>query len=680
MSIESRSRQFGKVFDHWQIKEFLGQGSGGKSAVFRLVHSGSTTVKSALKVISLVEEQGDLDQLPDFRKNEYAQIRQQRMDYAEQEVLLMNGLQGRTNVVDYLDHAFVDWSDEKGFGCDMLIRMELLKDLRGELLKGRQFSETEVLKIGRDICTALILCHSKNILHRDIKPENIFFNDDGNYKLGDFGISRIISSAPMSLASTGIGTPQYWAPEQISGSYDKRVDIYSLGLVLYELSNRNRLPFATSTYIVDTEVQKRMLGTPIPAPGNASRGLTAVILKACAYKPADRYQTAQDLLDALNALTYIQGNSEYTTIPAKPESPYATQKAAPDLLREVQAPEAATQTTEKSTANAVSPTHSPSPAPTAALGKWIAAAVVLAVIAASLFFFFGKMEDQKDPDEDISVQSSTEASSTEASSTEAATIHEHTWNDATCTSPKTCSTCGETEGMALDHQWMAATTVAPKTCSLCGATEGSPILDIVVGDTITMGHYGNEDIVWTVLEFDPATNQALVISKYCIEAMPFHAGTDYGSWENSTLRKWLNNDFISKAFSQDERATILTTTISNPDNMDYGTDSGGDTSDRVFLLSYEEAVYYFPSKTSRQGTPTKYCKEQGCYDPVKYAREHGKECPPEEVGHTWWWLRTAGHNDEHTCNVISKGTASTYGAYKTSDEGTVRPVMRVQLG
>lgn len=260
------------------------------------------------------------------------------------------------------------------------------------------------------------------------------------------------------------------------------------------------------------------------------------------------------------------------------------------------------------------------------------------------------------------------------------TIHEHIWSDATCTSPKTCSTCGETEGMALDHQWMAATTVAPKTCSLCGATEGSPILDIVVGDTITMGHYGNEDIVWTVLEFDPATNQALVISKYCIEAMPFHAGTDYGSWENSTLRKWLNNDFISKAFSQDERATILTTTISNPDNMDYGTDSGGDTSDRVFLLSYEEAVYYFPSKTSRQGTPTKYCKEQGCYDPVKYAREHGKECPPEEVGHTWWWLRTAGHNDEHTCNVISKGTASTYGAYKTSDEGTVRPVMRVQLG
>lgn len=670
MSIESRSRQFGKVFDHWQIKEILGQGSGGKSAVFRLVHSSSTAVKSALKVISLVEERGDFEQLPDFRKNEYTQIRQQRMDYAEQEVLMMNGLQGRTNVVDYLDHTFVDWSDEKSFGCDMLIRMELLKDLRGELLKGRQFRETEILKIGRDICTALVLCHGKNILHRDIKPENIFFNEDGNYKLGDFGISRIISAAPMSHASTGIGTPQYWAPEQISGSYDKRVDIYSLGLVLYELSNRNKLPFAASTYIVDTEVQKRMLGTPIPAPCSASSGLTAIILKACAYKPADRYQSAQELLDALNALTHTQKNSDYATTPAKPLDPYATQKATPDLIRDVQSPESATHTAEKPDAIAASPSRKVSHTPASAVGKWIAAALVLAAIVAGFFFFSGKTEEPTGPDEEISAQPSTEVP----------TVHEHIWNDATCVSPKTCSTCGETEGVVLDHQWVDATTSSPKTCSACGATEGSPILDIVAGDTITMGFYGNTPIEWTVLEFDPSTNQALLISKYCIETMPFHAGSDYGSWENSTMRKWLNNDFVSAAFDQEERATILTTTISNPDNMDYGTDSGGDTSDRVFLLSYEEAVYYFPSKTSRQGTPTDYCKKQGCYDPVKYAREHGTKYADEEVGHTWWWLRTAGHDENHTCNVISKGTASTYGAYKASDEGTVRPAMWVQLG
>lgn len=260
------------------------------------------------------------------------------------------------------------------------------------------------------------------------------------------------------------------------------------------------------------------------------------------------------------------------------------------------------------------------------------------------------------------------------------TVHTHTWQSATCTQAKTCLSCGATEGQAAGHDWLAATTSNPKTCSVCGATEGSPILDIVAGDTITMGYYGNESIVWTVLEFDPATNQALVISKYCIDAIPFHAGNDYGSWENSTLRRWLNNDFISKAFNQDERETILTKTISNPRNPDYGTDSGRDTSDRVFLLSYEEAVYYFPSNTSRQGRPTAYCWEQGCYDPVKYAEEHGTELSPEAVGFTWWWLRTAGLDEKHTCNVVAKGTASTYGAYKTSNEGGVRPAMWVQLG
>lgn len=238
--------------------------------------------------------------------------------------------------------------------------------------------------------------------------------------------------------------------------------------------------------------------------------------------------------------------------------------------------------------------------------------------------------------------------------TETEPVHTHTWQDATCTQAK--------------------------TCSVCGATEGSPILDIVAGDTITMGYYGNENIVWTVLEFDPSTNQALLISKYCIDAIPFHTGSDYGSWENSTLRKWMNNDFISTAFTQEERATILTKTIPNPDNPDYGIDSGSDTSDRVFLLSYEEAVYYFPSKASRQGEPTDYCWDQGCYDPVKYGEEHGTEVSPEAVGYTWWWLRTAGLDEKHTCNVVAKGTASTYGAYKTSNEGAVRPAMWVQLG
>ena len=322
MSIESRSRQYGVVFDHWQIKDFLGSGSGGKSAVFRLSRIDSTWGKSALKVINLIEEKGNINSISDYRRKEYEQAKAECKKAAEQEVRLMDELHGNTNIVDYLDHKFVDWSDETGFGCDMLIRMELLEDLRGKLRDGHMYSEKEVLKIGRDICAALVLCHQKGILHRDIKPENIFINADGNFKLGDFGVSRILSAAPTAVASTGIGTPEYAAPEQFTGRHDKRVDIYSLGLVLYELTNGNKLPFASTGYARPVDVERRQMGEPLPAPCNASKAFTSVILKACAHKKEDRYQTAEELLSALDRLS---GTS--TPLPSKASSGNTTQKA-----------------------------------------------------------------------------------------------------------------------------------------------------------------------------------------------------------------------------------------------------------------------------------------------------------------------------------------------------------------
>ena len=302
MSIESRSKQYGSIFGDWHIEKFLGAGSGGKSAVFSLYRDNNGWREySAMKVVSLIEERGREETMPEFRKHEYSTVvREQRLS-AEQEVQLMDQLRGKTNIVDYLDHRFFNWSDDTGFGVDLLIRMEKLTDLRSRLQEGRLYGEEEIARIGVDICRALTICHGKNILHRDIKPENIFFNEDMDYKLGDFGIARIMDVSTFR-ASTGIGTPQYWAPEQVSGSYDARVDIYSLGLVLYELGNRNRLPFAATSYVREMEIQKRMLGTPLPAPCAVSERLAAVILKACAYRPEDRYQSAEEFSRGLEAV------------------------------------------------------------------------------------------------------------------------------------------------------------------------------------------------------------------------------------------------------------------------------------------------------------------------------------------------------------------------------------------
>lgn len=313
MSIESRSRQYGIVFDHWQIREYLGSGSGGKTAVFRLVRSDSDWGASALKVVNLIEERGRLEKLSARRREEYEAVRDECSYSAEQEVRMMDDLRGNTNIVDYLDHTFVDWEDETGFGRDLLIRMELLKDLRSELRGGKQFTEAEVLKVGRDICMALILCHRKNILHRDVKPENIFLNKDGNYKLGDFGVSRVLDACPGAVASTGIGTYEYWPAEQMTGRYDTRVDTYSLGLVLYELSNKNRLPFATSAYTTSKEVSQRLAGVPLLPPCDASPALAEVIGKACAFSPEERFASAEDMLRALRRVSAIKKNAARQT-------------------------------------------------------------------------------------------------------------------------------------------------------------------------------------------------------------------------------------------------------------------------------------------------------------------------------------------------------------------------------
>ena len=328
MSIESRSKKYGKALGHWQVEEALGSGSGGRSMVFSVRHQDAEpAMYSAMKVVTLIEERGTFESLPPFRQEEYTAASREICRQATREVQLMEQLRGKTNIVDYLDHRFMRWQDTSSFGMDLLIRMEKLTDLRSQLRQDRHFSPEEIRRVARDLCRALSICHGKNILHRDIKPENIFFNRDGDYKLGDFGIARIMNDSPSHRASTDVGTAAYAPPEQSSGHYDHRVDIYSLGMVLYELANGNRLPFADSVYITERDIQIRLSGAPLPPPCNTAEAdpeLTGIILKACAFRPEDRFGSAEELLRVLNR--------EPEPIRADPpvppeEDPYATRPA-----------------------------------------------------------------------------------------------------------------------------------------------------------------------------------------------------------------------------------------------------------------------------------------------------------------------------------------------------------------
>lgn len=312
MAIETRIQPGSILFGNWEVEKFIGAGSGGKTAVFSIVVKHEDWQETAaLKVINILEEVGKRDALSEGYRREYDEERDDLCKQAKKELHMMSCLKGNSYIVEYHDFTFSDYREENKFGTDLLIRMELLKSLHEERKEKGEYSEAEVIHIGKDICKGLEICHKQGIIHRDIKPANIFVTAWGDYKLGDFGIARMVDAG--QKASTKMGTRAYAAPEQFMSyedNYDNRVDIYSLGLTLYELSNHNRLPFANSGYVRESEIQLRILGKELPRPENAGEAFTKAILKACAYDAKERYASAEEFYDALAAEIGVSQESE----------------------------------------------------------------------------------------------------------------------------------------------------------------------------------------------------------------------------------------------------------------------------------------------------------------------------------------------------------------------------------
>ncbi|MBQ6889197.1 MAG: protein kinase [Lachnospiraceae bacterium] len=299
--MSGKIRRHTKVFDNWNVEEVIGEGA--YSVVFRLEKSAyGIKDTSVLKVIDLYDNFGKRTELSEEHYNEMKERVEQEVRKAGREIALMQQLRGSTNIVDYLDFEVYDWEEEEdeSYGTSLLIRMEKLENLRMEQRWGRKFTDLEIIRLGKDICNALMLCHSQKILHRDIKPDNIYRNENGCYKLGDFGVSRILDTVQNKSMRKSVGTRAYMAPEQYKGeNYDFRADIYSLGLVMYELANGNRLPFAEGIMATGEEVRRRMTEEEFPPLSGVHEQLTEAIRIACCYHPEERYKSAEQFYEEL---------------------------------------------------------------------------------------------------------------------------------------------------------------------------------------------------------------------------------------------------------------------------------------------------------------------------------------------------------------------------------------------
>lgn len=294
-----------KIWPDWRAVRLIGEGSFGK--VYEIVRSNfGIEEHCALKVISIPSSEAELESMRSEGMDEASTTEYYKGLVGEfvQEISLMAQLKGHTNVVAYEDYAVVEHQDT--FGWDILIRMELLTPLPA-YIRTKSLTAADVLKLGIDICGALDMCCNRKIIHRDIKPDNIFVSQNGDFKLGDFGVARTIEKTVSGLSKKGTYT--YMAPEVYKGEpYGANVDLYSLGVVMYKLLNNNREPFLLPYPEVikysdkNSALSRRLNGEMIPPPANCAPFFSKVILKALGYHPWDRYQQPAQMQGDLLAI------------------------------------------------------------------------------------------------------------------------------------------------------------------------------------------------------------------------------------------------------------------------------------------------------------------------------------------------------------------------------------------
>lgn len=301
------SNSLNPVFGQWYVDRQLGNGTDGKVfTIYKEKFDGSRET-AVMKMLRLGENRNERKT---FNLNNEKEV---QSDEGFEKII--GSIKKNIETVKKADNGkfFIRYDDlelrkaSDGKGTLILIKLEEGKSL-AEVLKGFTFTLEETYRLGINICQALLKCRSFGYIYPNLKPENILFDKEGRCKLGDFGSFSCLEPAKTSVSYKR--TQYYMAPEFIkTGNINCTCDTYSLGLILYMLSNRNRLPFTepfpenVTVNSLNESTEKRLLGEMMSKPVYASDALWKIIKKACAFKPNERYFTPEQMLsDLKNAL------------------------------------------------------------------------------------------------------------------------------------------------------------------------------------------------------------------------------------------------------------------------------------------------------------------------------------------------------------------------------------------
>lgn len=304
-------------WNDWTPLEEIGSGAYGKVYKVRLNRPRFSPEEDEYAAVKFIQISASGDDLAEAKllyhdqlslRNHYSKKVQELLAEIKAMILLRDD----PHIVRFDDYHLD--ADPDNLQWNIYIRMELLTPFL-KYSREKIPDEQDVIRLGISLCKALEICARRGILHRDIKPQNIMVAKDGTYKLGDFGIAKSFNTKTTITSRTG--TYSFMAPEVFyTQPYDTRVDQYSLGLVLYRLMNKNRDPFVDleKQFITLQDEQKafciRMSGMPLPSPVSASPTFAAIITKACAFAPYQRFTRISDMLKALTDISKPSPNPD----------------------------------------------------------------------------------------------------------------------------------------------------------------------------------------------------------------------------------------------------------------------------------------------------------------------------------------------------------------------------------
>ncbi|MCA0384230.1 MAG: Stk1 family PASTA domain-containing Ser/Thr kinase [Firmicutes bacterium] len=278
--------------NRYEILEVLGTGG------MAVVYKGRDTILNRVVAIKVLK--------PEFNADE---------DFVKK-------FQKESQAAASLSHPNIVNVFDVGYSSDVhYIVMEIVNGntLRDYLNKMQGFMREEaIINIGLQIASALSQAHHNEIVHRDIKSQNILINEQGSVKVADFGIARAATTATIVNTKEVIGSVHYASPEQARGGIvDARSDIYSLGILLYELATK-KLPFeGDSPVTVALKQIKDDLPNPKLINGDISDGLASIIHKCAEKMPNDRYQDINDMIEDLKTLRihrdFIVNDQQYVS-------------------------------------------------------------------------------------------------------------------------------------------------------------------------------------------------------------------------------------------------------------------------------------------------------------------------------------------------------------------------------